>query len=256
MSGRSTSIMFGVAKRHLKLLLKNPELSAPPMMMPLFFFVAFAGGLSAIANSPDFDYPDYTGFVWVFVLIQAAAFAGVFTGTALAEDFDTGFASRMMLAAPQRMAIVMGYVLAALVQAVFTGAILFGVAVVAGMDVSGSVVEILGIFALALLFNVAATLAVAAVGLRLQSVQAAPLMQIPVFVIMFLTPVYTVRDALGGWLQTAASVNPVTPLMEASRGFLAGEPVSVGLAFACGAGMIALFGAVTLLSLRWAEAAD
>ena len=70
--------------------------------MPLFFFVAFAGGLSAIAKAPGFDYPGgYTAFQFVFVLLQTAAFGGVFTGFSIAADFEIGFARRLLLATPQ-----------------------------------------------------------------------------------------------------------------------------------------------------------
>ena len=37
-----------------------------------------------------------------FVFLQSAAFGGVFTGFAVARDFDSGFARRLLLSAPQR----------------------------------------------------------------------------------------------------------------------------------------------------------
>ena len=62
-------------------LLKNPSLFVPPMLFPLMSFMAFAGGLSALRKVPGFDYPGgYTSFQFVFVLLQSAAFGGVFTG--------------------------------------------------------------------------------------------------------------------------------------------------------------------------------
>jgi ABC-2 type transport system permease protein len=87
-------------------------------MFPLFFFTAFAGGLSQVQNVPGFDFPDgYTAFQFVFVLLQSAAFGGVFTGFGVARDFEGGFAKRLLLAAPHRSGIVLGYALAALVLA-------------------------------------------------------------------------------------------------------------------------------------------
>jgi ABC-2 type transport system permease protein len=79
----------------------TPSLLLPSLMFPLFFFVAFAGGLSQVQNTPGFDYPNgYTAFQFVFVLLQSAAFGGVFTGFGVARDFEGGFARRLMLAAP------------------------------------------------------------------------------------------------------------------------------------------------------------
>ena len=53
---------------------------------------------------PGFDFPSgYTAFQFVFVLLQSAAFGGVFTGFAIARDFECGFARRLLLAAPHRL---------------------------------------------------------------------------------------------------------------------------------------------------------
>ena len=49
-----------------------------------------------------------------FVFLQSAAFGGVFTGFAVARDFDSGFARRLLLSAPRRSGIIAGYALGAL----------------------------------------------------------------------------------------------------------------------------------------------
>ena len=91
----------------------NPAFLLPSIIFPLFFFTAFAGGLSNVGDVPGFDFPSgYTAFQFVFVLLQSAAFGGVFTGFAVAADFERGFARRLMLAAPNRLGILAGYLLA------------------------------------------------------------------------------------------------------------------------------------------------
>ena len=71
---------------------------------------------------PGFDFaPGYTAFQFCFVLIQSAAFGGVFTGFGIARDFECGFARRLLLAAPNRTGIVLGYALAALARWLVTG---------------------------------------------------------------------------------------------------------------------------------------
>ena len=95
----------GVAWRSIHNTVVNPAIIVPSIIFPLFFLVAFAGGLSRISDVPNFDYkPGYTSFQFVFVFLQSAAFGGVFTGFAVARDFESGFARRLLLAraAPQR----------------------------------------------------------------------------------------------------------------------------------------------------------
>ena len=60
--------------------------------------------------------------------------------------------------------------------------------------------------------------------MRFRTMQAGPAMQMPVFLVLFLAPVYVPLALLTGWVQAAASVNPVTLALEAGRGFLAGDP--------------------------------
>ena len=62
-------------------------------------------------------------------------------------------------------------------------------------------------------------------------VRSGPAMQIPVFLVLFLAPLYVPRDLLSGWLETAAQVNPFTPIVEAGRNLVAGHAVDAGLAY-------------------------
>ena len=118
-------VASGVAWRTLKNVITTPSLLLPSLMFPLFFFVAFAGGLSQVQNVPGFDYPSgYTAFQFVFVLLQSAAFGGVFTGFGVARDFEGGFARRLMLASPNRTGIVLGYAMAAMLRWTITATLL------------------------------------------------------------------------------------------------------------------------------------
>jgi ABC-2 type transport system permease protein len=250
------TVARAVAWRSIHNFLTNPAFLVPSLLFPLFFFVSFAGGLAAIGEVPGFDFPSgYTAFQFVFVLLQSAAFGGVFTGFAMARDFETGFGRRYMLAASRRSGIVAGYGLAALFRAFVTWTVLTTVALIAQMDVGGSAGEIVALYALAILVNVAATMWAAGVALRVRSIQGGPLMQFPVFLILFLAPVYVPLDLLSGWIHAIASINPITALLEAGRGFISGDPVLVGAAFAIGSALSLLFAFWAKTGLRSAEAA-
>jgi ABC-2 type transport system permease protein len=250
------SVALAVAWRTIHNIVHNPALLLPSLLFPLFFFVAFAGGLSRVGDVPGFDFPaGYTAFQFVFVLLQSAAFGGVFTGFSVARDYESRFGRRLMLAAPNRRAIVAGYALAALVRALLTWALITTVALLAGMEVAGGGVDLFGMYGLAVLVNVAATLFAVGIALRFRSIQAGPIMQVPTFLVLFMAPVYVPLDLLSGWVGAVASVNPATALLEAGRGFIAGEPTGVALAFACAAGLVVAFAAFALRGMRSAETA-
>jgi ABC-2 type transport system permease protein len=244
-----------IAWRNLVNLSRNPAALLPPLLMPIFFFVAFAGGLSAVGSAPGFDYPDYETFQFVFVLIQAAAFGGVFTGFAIAVDFEFGFARRLLLAAHDRRALIAGYALVALTRALMAFTVLVAVSLIAGADIDANGLDLFGLFGLALLVNLAALLFASGVAFRLRSLQGGPAMQVPVFIALLTAPVYVPIDLIEGWVHGVAQVNPVTPLLEAGRGFAIGDPVEVGLAFAVVAGLIAALAIWSVRGLRRAETA-
>jgi ABC-2 type transport system permease protein len=253
---RVWSVARGVAWRTLKNVLTTPSLLVPSLMFPLFFFVAFAGGLSQVQNVPGFDFAgDYTSFQFVFVLLQSAAFGGVFTGFGVARDFEGGFAKRLLLASPNRKGIVLGYGMAAMLRWVITATLLTVIALVVGMEVGGSASQVVGLYTLALLLNMVGFGWSAGIAMRFRTIQAGPLMQMPVFLLLFLAPVYVPLDLLSGWLHTVARLNPITYLLETGRGFIAGDPVHVALAFGLAVMLVAVFTTWALRGLRAAEAA-
>jgi ABC-2 type transport system permease protein len=251
------SVAVAVTRRNLRHAFTNPALLLPAVLFPLIFLIAFAGGLSRVGDVPGFDFPaGYTAFQFVFVFLQAAAFGGVFTGFAVARDFESGFARRLLLAAPRRTGIIAGYVLAGLARFLVTGTVVFAAALIAGMQVRGGGVDLFGLIGLGLIVNVAATLWGTGVSLRARTMQAAPVMQIPIFLILFLAPVFVPLHLLKGWIHAVASVNPATALLTAGRGFIAGVPEDATLAFLAALGLALALGAFALRGLRRAERAE
>ena len=253
MRGR-LDVALALAYRQLTILFKNPSLFLPPMLFPLMNFVAFAGGLSRLRHVPGFHFHGgYTAFQFVFVLLQSAVFGGVFAGFGIARDFERGFARRLLVSAPQRGGIILGYALAAFVRWLMIVVVLTIVALIAGMQVGGDGVDLFGLFVLAMFANQIGLLWACGVAMRFRSVQSGPLMQTPVFMALFLAPVYVPLDLLRGWIHAVARLNPLTFLLEAGRGFIEGEPTQVGAAFAVAVCLIAVFGVWALRGLRAAE---
>ncbi len=253
---KTWNVIWGVARRTLKNALTNPQILLPTLMFPAFFFVAFAGGLSQVAQVPGFDFPPgYTAFQFVFVLLQSAAFSGVFTGFGVARDFEGGFAKRLMLAAPRRSGIVLGYALAALLRWSVVAVLLTVGAFVAGMNIGGGPVGLVGLFTLAALVNFCGFFWSGGIAMRFRTIQAGPLMQMPVFLILFFAPVYVPLELLEGWIHGVAALNPLTYILETGRGFVAGDAPHIAGAFAIALGLGLAFWAWAFRGLRNAEAA-
>jgi ABC-2 type transport system permease protein len=249
-------VALGVAWRSIHNTFANPAIILPSIIFPLFFLAAFAGGLSSVAGVPDFNYkPGYTAFQFAFVFLQSSAFGGVFTGFAVARDFDSGFARRLLLCAPQRSGIIAGYAVGALVRWFATGTCVTVAALIAGMSIEGDGVELVGLLGLGVLVNILAALWACGVAMFLRTEQAGSLIQMPVFVVLFVAPVFVPLNLLTGWIHAVARYNPATAALEAARGLIAGSPVKLVLAFALLAGAIALMSVFARRGLASAERA-
>ena len=133
--------------------------------------------------------------------------------------------------------------------------LLFVVALLTGMQVIGGGVDLFGLVVLAALVNLTATFFAADVAFRTRTIQAGPAMQMPVFIILFLAPVYVPLDLLKGWIEVVATLNPITRVLETGRGLLAGSPPHVLHTYGLAAGLAAVFLVWAMRGLRSAEAA-
>jgi ABC-2 type transport system permease protein len=78
-------------------------------------------------------------------------------------------------------------------------------------------------------------------------------MQTPVFLILFLAPVYVPLSLLTGWIHAVAKVNPLTAVLDGARTLLAGAGTGTALAFIVAVALVGLLGPFAVRGLRRAE---
>ena len=218
-----------IAWRHLYKWITRPANFLPPFLVPLLFFTSFAGGLSAVGNVKGFDYaPGDTTWIFMFSLLQTCMFGGMATGFTIAGDFESGFARRLMLSTNTRLAILLGYLLSTFLRAIFMSLVVTAVALVVGLELPSDPAYLLATYLLALCMSFVGTLWSSGVMFRGRSAQLAPAMQMPMFLAIFLAPVYVPIDLLDGWIRHVAAWNPVTYVMEAGRDLLASSTTHLG----------------------------
>ena len=246
-----TSVLFAVASRRVGLFLRNPAISLPYFAMPLLFLALGGGGLSNLDSVPAFDFPSgYTTFFFVYVMMQGSAFAGAGAGAAIASDFETGFARRLLLAAPHRSSVIAGYILGAVALALVLIVVLTLVGVAVGVAVDGNVLEFAGLCCLALLLTIVSALWAAGFALRTRITRAQTSASMPIFLVLMLSPAFVPRPLLSSWLRVAADYNPYTAILEAARGLISGRPDETTLAFLVALGLMAAFGLWAITGLR------
>jgi ABC-2 type transport system permease protein len=121
------------------------------------------------------------------------------------------------------------------------------------MQVLGNGIELFGLLVLGLAVNLVGGLWAAGVALRLRSIQAGPIMQLPIFLLIFLAPVFVPLELLTGWIHAVAAVNPFTAFLEGARSLLAGSTDQVAVAFGIALPLAAAFAVWAVTGLRSAE---
>jgi ABC-2 type transport system permease protein len=247
-----------VIYRSIRNFVGRPMVNIIPMVMPLMFFATFAGGFGRLGDLGGFRSgfsASYVSFQFVFVWLQGSAFQGMFSGFGVARDYESGFAKRLMLGAPNRYGILAGYLLAALLRSTVGAAIVFAVGRIAGAQFNGGVVDIALLVATGFVLTLLASMWAAGVAFRFRSIQAGPLMQMPIFVLIFLSPVFVPLALMQGWIKQPARVNPFTVFIEQGRNFITGADAKGFLLLLVAVAAAAVLSVWAVRGLRSAERA-
>ena len=244
-------ISLGLAGRNLLLVRRVPSVFIPSLVMPLFILISTSGAFRGIGALPDFGGASYLAFTLPMAATMGAGFAGVNSGMTLARDLEGGFFDRLQASPAPRVALLTGPLLAAVARSLFTTTVVFLAAMIGGVHPPG-VIGTSVVYLMAAAFGSVAALWAIGVAFRTRSIQGAPLMQVVVFMSVFMSVMYTPRSALRGWLAHVADWNPVTYIVEASRGAqLEGVTWSLlGPGLLAYAVLLALTGTFALTGLR------
>jgi len=214
-------ISWGIARRSLMLIPRQPSTFFPSLMMPVFLTISFAGAFSGIVLLAGFPAEKAIDWFVPMTALQGAAFAGITTGMGTARDMENGFYDRFLLSPAPRTALLLGPLIAAVLRAFIPLAILLLLALVGGANFRDGWLGVAALVIAGLGFALAAGAWAVGLALRFKSQQIVPLMQSGTFLIVFLSTAQMPLELLGGWLHAVARVNPMTYILELARqGFL------------------------------------
>lgn len=210
-----------IARRSLLLIPRVPSTFIPSIIFPVFTVVVFSNAFGAIAELPGFPVDKMLDWMLPMAVVQGAAFTGVTVGLGTARDLENGFFDRFLTAPIRPRALLAGAYLAAVLRAIIPVSLVIAAGLLSGADLRGGP---LGIAALVLAAEGAAVAAAGwglGLALRAKTVRIAPLMQIGIFLAVFLSTAQVPLDVMTGWLHAVAAVNPTTNVLGLGRqGFI------------------------------------
>lgn len=217
-------VVYALGRRSLSVQFRKAQLLMPTFVLPLMLLAVIASGTSAAQDLPQFpDTTSYLTFVVPGTIVQGALLAGLTTGTALASDIEGGFFDRLLAAPVHRTSLVLGRLAGTVGLALLQTTFFLLVALAFGARYPGGFGAALAVVGLAAVTAVGIGGIAAAIALRTGSVSLMQSIFPFVFVLLFTAPAFFPRELLSPVLRDLSAVNPLTYVVEAVRGLLAGD---------------------------------
>lgn len=222
-SGSTWQVAVALGRRSMYRIFRVPAAVVPVIVMPIFFIVAFGGAFSALVDIPGFPTDNALNWFLPWSILQGAAFAGVGAAFSVATDLEGGFMDRLLLAPMRRITLVLGPCLGAMVRGLLPLVLVTPIAFLGGARLTDGLIGFVTLFVAVEGIALIATLWGLGMAFRMRTQRSSSLIQVGIFVSFFLSVSQVPLDLLTGWLQTVATYNPMTYVLDLSRqGFLDG----------------------------------
>ncbi|HET8651443.1 MAG TPA: ABC transporter permease [Gaiellaceae bacterium] len=213
-----TAQVLHLARRSVLRTLRQPANWITPLVFPLALMAVNTGGLDAATHLPGFPTDSFLAFFLAFPFIQGSLFATVNAGVDLARDIQTGFLNRLALTPMQNAALLLGHLGGVVATGLLQAAWYLSVGLAIGVRLETGALGALVIFLLAVLIVLAFGSFGALAALRTGSTEAVHSLFPVFFVFLFISSMNLPRNLIETeWFRVAASLNPVSYLIEAIR---------------------------------------
>lgn len=240
-----------VAGRSVRRTLRQPAMAVPPLLFPVALMLVNSAGLEPSTALPGFPTDSFLAFALAVPFIQGALFSTMNAGTDLARDIQTGFLNRLSLTSLRGSSLLAGLLAGIVLLGLLQASFYIVVGLVVGVDFASGA----GGIVVLLLFALVVSLGFGALGsflaLRTGSGEAIQGIFPLLFVFLFISSMNTPRDLIAvDWFRWAATVNPVSYLIECVRSLIitGWDPKALALGF----GVAIAIAAVSLALASWA----
>jgi len=222
------------------------DVTAFPLMFTLLFTFLFGG---ALAGSPR----EYIQFLLPGILVQSIVFITVYTGVGLNTDIDKGLFDRFQSLPIWQPAPLVGALLGDVLRYSIAAVMVVGLGVALGFRPGAGIVGVLLALALVLVFAFSLSWIWILAGLVVdtpESVMTASFLLL--FPLTFVSNIFVDPATMPGWLRTVVNLNPVTHLVDATRGLMHGGVAlgDVTWVLVASAVLVCVFGPLSLRMYR------
>jgi ABC-2 type transport system permease protein len=239
-----------LGRRALREGIRTPEAIVPTVFIPLFFLVVNVGQVARIFPSSSTAFlhgQGYGAFQLPSSLLLAASFGSA--ALFLVEEIEGGYFDKLRATPVHRSAIVLGRLIADGVKALLIASLLVLLGLVFGITIASGPLGFVLLVLLTALWAVVYSGFMQVIALKTRSAAATNSAGLVFFPLLFLTPNFVPRNLLTRPMEIAATINPVTYVMEGLRSLILQDLrwETIGLGYL----VVAIAGAIMLaLSTR------
>ena len=210
-----------LGRRALREGIRTPEAIVPTLFIPLFFLIVNVGQAAKIFPGSTTDFlhgQGYGAFQLPSSMLLAASFG---TGALfLVEEIEGGYFDKLRATPVPRSAIVLGRLIAEGVKTFLIAALIVLLGLIFGITIASGVLGFFLLILLTALWGVVYAGYMQIIALKTRSAAATNSAGLIFFPLLFLTPNFVPRDLLTRPMEIAATLNPVTYVMEALRSLI------------------------------------
>jgi len=217
----------------------------PPLIFPIALMTVNAAGLQSSTDLAGFPTDSFLAFALAVPFIQGALFSTMNAGTDLARDVQTGFINRLSLTALRDWALLTGQLAGVVTLGVVQAVFYLVVGLAAGVEIAAGPAGVVVLLVYAAIVSLSFGALGAFLAFRTGSGEAIQALFPLLFVFLFISSMNTPRNLIGvDWFRTAATLNPVSYMIECIRSLIVvgWDPEALLLGF----GFIAVIGVASL----------
>jgi ABC-2 type transport system permease protein len=221
-------------RRNLKRMLRYPSMTVTLVGMPVVFLLLFvyvlggtlgAGLGGTVHSGAAGGRAAYANYVAPAIILMTVTATVQGTAISIAMDMTEGIITRFRTMHIARVSVLTGHVLGSMIQAMFSLAVVIGVALLVGFRPTAG----LGAWLATAGFLVAVTFALVwlsvALGQVSGTVETASNLPMPLVLLPFLGSGFVPTDSMPAGLRWFAEYQPFTPIIETLRGLLMDKPI-------------------------------
>lgn len=188
----------------------------PLLMMALFVYV-FGGAIDTGTQ--------YINYVVPGILLLTSGYGASNTAMAVADDMTTGMIDRLRSLPIRSFAVLTGHVTASVARNAVSTTVVVLAALAMGFRPNAGLGDWLGAIGLLLLYVIALSWLAAALGVIARSVESASALSFFMLFLPYLSSAFVRTETMPAFLRPISQHQPITPVIEAVRGFLTGTPI-------------------------------